>query len=183
MLNEEQIIAGCRKNDRKVQKMLYDIYASTLLGLAMRYVYDKAEAEDILQEAFLKIFINIKQYSGSGSFEGWMKRIVINTAIGNYRKNLKHYHHQDISEIKEAEMLDIPLTDIEYTNEELFLVLRELPAGYRMVFNLFAIEGFRHKEIAEMLEIDITTSKSQFSRARKLIQKKLYELSKEKVII
>ncbi|PLX01224.1 MAG: RNA polymerase subunit sigma-70 [Marinilabiliales bacterium] len=181
MLDEAQIIVRCKKNDKRAQKDLYDHYAPVLLGLAMRYVYDKAEAEDILQEAFLKIFIKIKQYSGKGSFEGWMKRIVINTAIGNFRKNNKHYHHHDIVDINETEIENYVIYDADFTKEELYSVIRSLPEGYRMVFNLYAIEGYKHKEIAEMLSVDITTSKSQFSRARKLIQKKLFELSKEKV--
>ena len=181
MLNEDLLIARCKKNDKRAQKMLYDMYAPTLLGIAMRYVYEKPEAEDILQEAFLKILIKIKQYAGIGSFEGWMKRILINTAIGNYRKNYKHYHHHDIIEIRETEVFEFTIYDAEFTKEELYEVIRSLPEGYRMVFNLYAIEGYKHKEIAEMLEIDIATSKSQFSRARKLIQKKLYAISQEKV--
>lgn len=181
MYNEEHIIARCKKNCKIAQKELYDKYAAILLGIAMRYVYDKAEAEDILQEAFLKIFLNIKQFAGTGSFEGWMKRILVNTAIGNYRKNLKHYHHQDIIDINESEAMDFVIYDVEFTKEELYLVIRNLPDGYRMVFNLYAIEGYKHKEIAGMLNIDVTTSKSQFSRARKLIQKKLLELSKERI--
>ncbi|MBU0763911.1 MAG: sigma-70 family RNA polymerase sigma factor [Bacteroidetes bacterium] len=182
MLHEEQIITRCKKNERKAQKMLYDRYASCLLAMAMRYVYDKAEAEDILQESFLKIFTKIRQFEGKGSFEGWMKRIVVNTAIGNYRKNIKHYHHQDIEEVRETDFTEFIIYDTEFTGEELFGIIRELPEGYRMVFNLYTIEGYKHKEIADMLGIDIATSKSQFSRARKLIQKKLYELSRERVI-
>lgn len=181
MLDEANIVARCKRNDKKAQKVLYDCYAPTLLAIAMRYVSDKAEAEDILQEGFLKIFTKIKQFSGSGSFEGWMKRIMVNTAIGNYRKNLKHYHHHDITDIRETDIEEYTIYDAEFTGEELFNVIRSLPEGYRMVFNLYAIEGYKHKEIAEMLTIDITTSKSQFSRARKLIQKKLFELSKEKI--
>jgi RNA polymerase sigma-70 factor (ECF subfamily) len=179
--NEADIILRCQKNDKKAQKVLYDMYAPVLLGIAMRYVYDKAEGEDILQDAFLKILKNIKQFQGKGSFEGWMKRILVNTAIGNYRKNLKHYHHADIMEIRETETAEYTIYDAEFTREELFDVIRSLPDGYRVVFNLYAVEGYKHKEIAEMLGVDIATSKSQFSRARKLIQKKLYELSQEKI--
>jgi RNA polymerase sigma-70 factor (ECF subfamily) len=148
----------------------------------MRYAKDRLEAEDILQEGFLKIFGRIAQFSGLGSFEGWMKRIVVNTAITNYRQNLKHYYKQHIDEVNETD-IDAPFSDSEYSLEELLKVIQALPPGYRMVFNMFAIEGFQHKEIAEMMGIDVTTSKSQYSRARKLLREKLAELKKEKRVL
>jgi RNA polymerase sigma-70 factor (ECF subfamily) len=182
MQSEQQIIEGCLKNSRKAQKLLYDKYASKFLGMCMRYAKDRLEAEDILQEGFLKIFGRIAQFSGLGSFEGWMKRIVVNTAITNYRQNLKHYYKQHIDEVNETD-IDAPFSDSEYSLEELLKVIQALPPGYRMVFNMFAIEGFQHKEIAEMMGIDVTTSKSQYSRARKLLREKLAELKKEKRVL
>ncbi len=182
MHSEQQIIEGCLKNSRKAQKMLYDKYASKFLGMCMRYAKDRLEAEDILQEGFLKIFGRIGQFSGLGSFEGWMKRIIVNTAITNYRQNLKHYYKQHIDEVNETD-IDAPFADSEYSLEELLKVIQALPPGYRMVFNMFAIEGFQHKEIAEMMGIDVTTSKSQYSRARKLLREKLAELKKEKRVL
>ena len=182
MHNEQQIIEGCLKSSRKAQKMLYDKYASRFLGMCMRYAKDRLEAEDILQEGFLKIFGRISQFSGIGSFEGWMKRIIVNTAITNYRQNLKHYYKQHIDEVNETD-IDAPFSDSEYSLEELLKVIQALPPGYRMVFNMFAIEGFQHKEIAEMMGIDVTTSKSQYSRARKLLREKLAELKKEKRVL
>ena len=180
MLSEQQIIEGCLKNNRKTQKLLYEMYASKFLGMCMRYAKDKQEAEDILQDGFLKIFGRISQFSGIGSFEGWMKRIIINTAITNYRQNLKHYYKQSIDDVNET---DFETTNVEqeYSLEELLKVVQDLPPGYRMVFNMFAIEGFQHKEIAQMMGIDVTTSKSQYSRARKLLRTKLAELKKEKM--
>ena len=182
MQNEQHIIEGCLKNNRKAQKMLYDKYASKFLGMCMRYAKDRLEAEDILQEGFLKIFGRIGQFSGLGSFEGWMKRIIVNTAITNYRQNLKHYYKQHIDEVNETDF-DAPFSDSEYSLEELLKVIQALPPGYRMVFNMFAIEGYQHKEIAEMMGIDVTTSKSQYSRAKKLLREKLAVLKKEKQVI
>ncbi len=180
MLSEQQIIEGCLKNNRKTQKLLYEMYASKFLGMCMRYAKDKQEAEDILQDGFLKIFGRISQFSGIGSFEGWMKRIIINTAITNYRQNLKHYYKQSIDDVNETDF-EITSVEQEYSLEELLKVVQDLPPGYRMVFNMFAIEGFQHKEIAQMMGVDVTTSKSQYSRARKLLRSKLAELKKEKI--
>ena len=181
MFTEKEIIDGCIKNDRKMQKVLYERYASKLYAICMRYVKDKAEADDILQEGFLKVFTKIEQFSQEHSFEGWIKRIVINTAITHYNQNLKHYYQKELDEIKESEIEHVSIFESEFSNEELLGIIHELADGYRVVFNLFAIEGFKHKEIADILGIDVATSKSQFHRARKIIQEKLLELSKEKI--
>jgi RNA polymerase sigma-70 factor (ECF subfamily) len=175
MYNEKEIIEGCIKQNRKAQKMLYDRYASKFLGICMRYAKDKQEAEDILQEGFLKIFERINKYHFAGAFEGWMRRIIVNTAISNYRKNLKYYNHYDISEITEYDN-DNNTQDLEFTLEEMLKVIQSLSPGYRIIFNLYAIEGYAHKEIAEMLGIDVSTSKSQYSRAKKIIQNRLAQL-------
>jgi RNA polymerase sigma-70 factor (ECF subfamily) len=176
MFNEKSLIEGCLKQNRKAQKMLYELHASKFLGVCMRYAKDKPEAEDILQDAFLKIFERIEQYNHNGSFEGWMRRIIVNTAITNYRKNVKHYHNSNLDDINEYE--DYTLNDVtEFSLEEMLNVIQSLSPGYRMVFNMFAIEGYSHKEIAEMLNIDIATSKSQYSRARKIIQNRLAKIS------
>lgn len=180
MPDDEQIIRGCCKKDKKAQKMLYNKYASTMLGICMRYAQNRSEAEDILQEGFVKIFLNINQYLGKGSFEGWMRQIMVNTALTNYRNNLKHYYHNDVTEIAESRIDDDVSYDGEFTQEELLKIINDLPEGYRVVFNLYAVEGYKHKEIAEMLSIDESTSKSQFSRGKKLIQQKLEELKKER---
>ncbi len=178
MQSVEQLIHKCIRNDRKAQKKLYERYSSVLLGICYRYMHDRQTAEDVLQEAFVKIFNNLKQYEGKGSFEGWLKRIAVNTSISYIRKNKKHDFNQDITEIQESKLSDFDVEEAEFTHDELLKVIKSLPIGYRTIFNLFAIEGFKHREIAEMLEIDISTSKSQFSRARKLIQEKLEEIGK-----
>lgn len=179
MLNEEQLIQGCIKNKRKAQKQLFDSYASLLLGVCMRYARNRDEAEDILQDGLVKIFMRIKQFSGKGSFEGWMKRVMVNTALSFYRQNLKHYYHQDIEEVSETKFDDAGVEDSEFSEEEIMEIIKNLPDGFRIVFNLYAIEGYKHREIAEILGIDVNTSKSQYSRAKKIIQQRLLELNKQ----
>jgi RNA polymerase sigma-70 factor (ECF subfamily) len=180
MISDAQIIEGCARHDRKAQQVLYDKYSRFLLGICMRYVADKAEAEDILQECLLKIFLNIKDFSGTGSFTGWLRKIAVNTAITYYHKNLKFRYHIDIEEYVSLETGVNSFNEEDYTTEELYRLLNELPAGYRMVFNLYAIEGYKHKEIAEMLGIDTTTSKSQYSRAKAVLREKLERLGRLK---
>jgi RNA polymerase sigma-70 factor (ECF subfamily) len=151
-----------------------------LLGICLRYAGDRAEAEDILQESFLKIFLNIKDYSGTGSFVGWLRKVAVNTAITHYHKNLKFRYHIEIEEYVSVETGISSFEEDFFTSDELFKVLNELPAGYRMVFNLYAIEGYKHKEIAELLGIDTNTSKSQYSRAKAAIREKLDKLRRLK---
>ena len=179
-MSDQQIIKLCAKHDRKAQQILYDRYSRLLLGVCLRYATDKAEAEDILQDSFLKIFFNIKEYSGTGSFIGWLRKIVVNTAITHYHKNLKYRYHVDIEDYISVETGTSSFEEDFFTSDELFKVLNELPSGYRMVFNLYAVEGFKHKEIAEMLSIDTNTSKSQYSRAKAVIRDKLEKLGKLK---
>ncbi|MGQ9619496.1 MAG: RNA polymerase sigma factor [Bacteroidales bacterium] len=180
MLSDPEIIKGCAKHDRIAQQMLYDRYSRLLFGICLRYAGDRSEAEDILQESFLKIFFSIKDYSGTGSFTGWIRRIAVNTAITHYHRNLKYKHHLEIEEYVSAETGVSSFEEDLFTSDELYKVLNELPPGYRMVFNLYAVEGYKHKEIAEMLGIDINTSKSQYSRAKAAIRDKLERLRKLK---
>lgn len=180
MMSDQQIIDGCVRNDRKAQQEMYDKYSRLLLGVCLRYASDKAEAEDILQDCFLKIFFNIKDFSGTGSFPGWLRKVTVNTAITHYHKNLKYRYHVDIEDYVSVETGVSSFEDDFFTSEELFKVLNELPSGYRMVFNLYAVEGYKHKEIAKMLRIDTNTSKSQYSRAKAVIRQKLDRLGKIK---
>jgi RNA polymerase sigma factor (sigma-70 family) len=180
MMSDPQIIELCAKHHRKAQQELYDKYSRLLLGVCLRYASDKAEAEDILQDSFLKIFYNIQDYSGSGSFIGWLRKVTVNTAITHYHKNLKYRYSVEIEEYETIETGVISFEEDFYTSDELYRVLNELPTGYRMVFNLYAVEGYKHKEIAEMLGIDTNTSKSQYSRAKAVIRDKLEKLGKLK---
>ena len=177
-MRDQQIIELCAKHDRKAQQVLYDKYSRLLLGVCLRYATDKAEAEDILQDSFLKIFFSIKDFTGSGSFIGWLRKVAVNTAITHYHKNLKYRYHVDIDEYVTIEAGVMSFEEDFFTSDELYKVLNELPTGYRMVFNLYAVEGYKHKEIAEMLGIDTNTSKSQYSRAKAVIRDKLENLGK-----
>jgi len=179
-MSDQQIIKGCANHERKAQQQLYDRYSRFLLGICLRYASDKAEAEDILQESFLKIFFNIEDFSGTGSFTGWLRKVAVNTAITHYHKNLKYRYHVEIEEYVSAETGVSGFEEDFCTAEDLFKVLNELPAGYRMVFNLYAVEGYKHKEIAEKLGIDTNTSKSQYSRAKAVLRDKLEKLGKLK---
>ncbi len=148
-----------------------------------RFTGNKHEAEDVLQEGFVKIFNNISEFEGRSSLIAWMKRIVINTAITLYHRNSKHQYHIDLEDVRNLPDEESDFSGAEFTLEELLKVIATLPQGYRIIFNLYAIEGYKHKEIAEQLKIDINTSKSQYSRARKLIQMKLELLQKEATTI
>ena len=180
MMSELQIIEGCARHERKAQKVLYEKYSRLLMGICMRYASNKAEAEDILQDSFLKIFFRITDYSGTGSFVGWLRKVVVNTAITNYHVNLKYRYHVEIEEYVSVESGSAGFDEDFFTADELYKVLNELPRGYRMIFNLYAVEGYKHKEIAEMIGIDTNTSKSQYSRAKAVIRDKLEKLGKLK---
>lgn len=182
MISEEKIVEGCLAGKRKAYNVLYKRYASKMLGLCMRYSKSFPEAEDVLQEGFIKVFKNIDNFRRQGSLEGWIKRIMINTAIDNYQSSLKYYFHSDIDEIVETKILDgdrirddeLQLEKI--SKEKLMELIQELPDGYRMVFNLFAIEGFSHRKIAGMLYISESTSKTQLLKARRRLKKQLKEI-------
>ena len=177
-LTEEEIIDGCLRKKRKAQKALYDQYHPVLLGICRRYSKSKAEAEDILLMGLTRIYKKINTFQGDGSFEGWMKRIIINMAIDNYRKNLKHYFHEPIDDVKSFEIGFDYMPD-SFSVKEILSTIQQLPDGYRIVFNLFAIEGYSHKEIADKLEISESTSKTQLLKARKRLREKLLLLNKQ----
>ena len=174
-ITEKELLRLCKRKNASAQKLLYKTYHSSLLGICMRYGKSKAEAEDILQMGMIRIFNNIKSYSGKGSFEGWMKRIVVNVAIDNFRKSNKHYYHHNIDELNGEPYLQ---SDISANLEvkDILNTIHQLPTGYRMVFNLFAIEGYSHKEISIKLGISENTSKTQLLKARKSLRKKLMQL-------
>ena len=178
MLDEQDIIEGCCRHDRKAQKALFEKYVPMLLGVCIRYSGRRDEAEDILQDGLIKVYFNIRDFAGKGSLISWMRKIMVNTAITHYHRNLKHQHHQDIEEIHETDIDGSEFDTADFTHEELFSIIRELPNGYRMIFNLYAVEGYKHKEIADLLRIDVNTSKSQYSRAKGMIRKKLIALKK-----
>jgi RNA polymerase sigma factor (sigma-70 family) len=173
---ETDIVEQCKKQHAKAQRMLYDRYAPLMMGLCSRYVPGAAEAEDVMIGGFMKIFAKIDDFEGKGSFEGWMKRIMINEALAYIRRNKSMYLETDI-ETAEREP-DYDRIDSELEARDLLNMVQELPGGYRTVFNLYAIEGYSHKEIAELLGINENTSKSQLSRARMQLQRKILDSDK-----
>ncbi|MCD4664913.1 MAG: RNA polymerase sigma factor [Bacteroidales bacterium] len=175
---EEEIIEGCIKKKRKIQKALYQKYYKRMLGICLRYCTTKTEAEDIMLDGFMNIYSKIKLYNKKGSFEGWMKRVMINTAIDNFRKNKKHNYHSNIENFEEELVVNANLPE-KLTEKEILKTIQLLPQGYKIVFNLFAIEGYSHQEIATMLGVTVNTSKTQLFKARKQLQKILIKINKE----
>jgi RNA polymerase sigma-70 factor (ECF subfamily) len=169
-MDEKQLIKGCMDGDRKAQKALFDKYSRKMMGLCLRYVKDTEDARDLMQESFIKIFTNIRRYTGDGSFDGWVRKIFVNCALEHLRQ---HDVLRDASEIDEINCMDIPDEAEVYTisSEELMACVRSLPEGFRAVFNMYAVEGYSHKEIGEMLHISESTSRSQYMRARRMLQR------------
>lgn len=173
MSDIKKIINGCIAGDRRDQELLYRRHAPRLYSVCLQYSGNDEEARDILQEGFIKIFDNLENYKHEGSFEGWMRRIVVNTALERYRSRHNLFRVDDIDTINEPEAE--PDTE-DYSGLEavdLLYIIRELPPKYRMVFNLYAIEGYSHKEIGKMLSISEGTSKSNLSRARIILQRRV----------
>lgn len=166
-----QIIRNCQSNKRKSQQQLYDMFASKMFGVCMRYCKNRAEAEDCLQEGFIKVFSKIHLYSFKGSFEGWVRRIMVNTIIEYFRKKQAEVLVDEFPTIQEEEEDEVFVPII--SSSELLLVIQELPPKYRVVFNMYAIEGYTHKEIADEMDISVGTSKSNLSRARKWLKQKI----------
>lgn len=163
-ISEHELITACLSGDGKAQKQLYDQYNKVMFGICLRYCGTYDEAKDILQDGFVKVFMKMHQFGFQGSFEGWMKRIFVNTALEYYRSQKNHLYHEDVSAAETIELADSTLERMEL--KEVLQALQQLSPGYRNVLNLFIIEGYSHAEIASMLQISEGTSKSQLSRAR-----------------
>jgi RNA polymerase sigma factor (sigma-70 family) len=170
---DKDLIEGCKKHDRHAQRFLYEHFSGKMFGLCCRYIKDKMEAEDVLVTSFTKIFDRIEQFKGEGSFEGWIRRIVVNESLSYLRKNKSMYLETDI-EAADREP-DYASLENQLEADDLLKMISELPTGYRIVFNMYAVDGYSHKEIAEQLGISENTSKSQLSRARVALQKVLME--------
>jgi len=168
MLSDDELLRGCSKGDRNIQKMLYERFAHKMYLVCLRYTKNQMEAEDILQESFIKIFENLPKFRKECPLEAWIKRIVINTALKQNRSKLYLYPAVDIEDVQENFIEEITLSQFHFT--ELLQMIQQLAPRYQVVFNLYAIEGYQHNEIAEMLGISEGTSKSQYSRARAQLQ-------------
>lgn len=166
--SESDLLEGCIKGDRKMQYELYNRFAPKMYGVCLRYAGNAEEAEDILQESFIKVFRKITSYRGDGSFEGWVRRIFVNTAIEYYRKKT---YLQPITEQEEATVEGKYLSVLDSLAEkDIIKLVQQLSPGYRTVFNMYVIEGYTHKQIADLLGISEGTSKSQLSRAKQILQ-------------
>lgn len=178
-MNEQEIlqrlIKGCQAEDYRAQRALFERFAPRLLAVCVRYARHRAEAEDLLQDAFIKIFDNVSKFENKGSFEGWMRRIVVNTALKNYAR--LRFQRESIG-IETAPEQDVPPSVLSQMSEqELLLLVAKLPEGYRLVFNLVAIEGYSHAEVGKMLGIEESTSRSQLTKARQMLQRFLKEIA------
>lgn len=185
MLSDDQIVVGCKKGKHHAFNALYNKYAVKMLGVCFRYSKSKEEAEDVLQEGFIKVFHKISSFENRGSFEGWLRRIMVNTAINHYKVK-KKYQTQEI-DLNSKNLVDhfdgdeeIIEMDVIIPHVDLMKMLQELPKGYQFVFNMYVIEGLKHIEIAEELNISVNTSKTQLFKARRWLRQKIEERQKQK---
>jgi RNA polymerase sigma-70 factor (ECF subfamily) len=171
-INEKQLIDKCQHGDRNAQRRLYELYSDKMMGVCLRYCKDRETAKDLLHDGFVKVYTHLDSFESKGSFEGWIRRIMVNTALEFLRKKTDEGYNQDIEEA-------YTLTNGEYgvlekmQAEDLLRTIQRLPATYRATFNLFVIEGYSHKEIAEAMNITESSSRVYLTRAKQLIQQML----------
>jgi len=169
-ITDEQLVKKCLEGDSVAQEQLFNIYSRRMMGVCLRYAREEDEAKDFLQIGFIKVFEKLNLYKNEGSLEGWIRKVVVNTALDNIRKNKKESDNIEIDKV------DYQLSTADANGydalkaEDLLAIIQTMPVGFRTVFNLYAIEGYSHQEIAEQLEISVGTSKSQYSRARVYLQ-------------
>lgn len=170
----EDLVKRCKANERKAQESLYKQFASKMLGVCLRYANDRMEAEDMLQNGFIRVFQKIADYRGDGSFEGWVRRIMVHSSIEYYRKHHKMLSMADLEETGKEPSVDAVAT-ARLDAKDLMTLIQQLSPGYRMVFNLYAIEGYSHKEVGEIMGISEGASKSQLSRARAILKEQIVQ--------
>jgi RNA polymerase sigma factor (sigma-70 family) len=184
-MTEEAILLGCLKNQAAAQRELYNRYSPKMLAVCYRFAHNREDAEDMLQEGFIKVFSQIHTFQNKGAFEGWIRRIVVHTCINNLKKNKRFNENIDILYAGSVQVREESVPAIVQA-KQIVDCIRILPVGYRTVLNLYAIEGYSHKEIAGMLDIEESTSRSQYTRAKQmlediLIKKKILQKPKEKI--
>lgn len=173
MLTDEVLIKRCLENDAKAQRLLYQRFAPKMWPVCLRFAKDRMSAEDILQEGFLRVYGKLDQYTFEGSFEGWIRRIMVNTAINYYRKNLMNAGLElPFEDVFSKETVPEDALD-KLSAKELMAIIQELPEGYRIIFNLYVIDGYTHREIGDIMGISESTSKTQYMRARVSLQDKV----------
>ena len=175
-ITEKELIKRCLENDRPSQKALFELFAGKMMVLCLRYSRYREEAEDFMQEGFVKVFTNLNKFNFDGSFEGWVRRIMVNTCLKNLKKK---YVTHEIHGLENYQHVAYDQSIISKLSvDEMIELVNKLPTGYRLVFNMYAIEGYSHKEIGEALNIGESTSRSQLAKARKLLQKQIDQLQK-----
>lgn len=172
----DELLEGCQQGERKAQESLYRAMASKMFNVCLRYATSEEEAEDMLQNGFIKVFQCVHSFRGEGSFEGWLRRVFVNTAIEMVRRNRRIQQTVSVDDIFEGEQQTFDMDGLEVS--DLLAIIQQLPDGYRMVFNMYAVEGYSHKEIAEALNISEGASKSQLSRARAWLKSRLVMLER-----
>ncbi len=178
-MDDETLVNECVRGNPKAQRLLFDRFSGKMMTVCLRYTKDLHEAEDVLQEGFVKIFNKLPDFKMEGSLEGWIRRIFVNTALDALRKAKKFQGDASLDDV-DFRMTNSELASDEIHAEDLMKIIQALPEGYKVVFNLFAIEGYSHKEIADLLDISENTSKSQYSRARAYLKTKLERLHIER---
>ncbi|HEX9509051.1 MAG TPA: sigma-70 family RNA polymerase sigma factor [Puia sp.] len=183
-MTEEAILQGCLKNEAAAQRELYNRYSPKMLAVCYRFAHNREDAEDMLQEGFIKVFSQMHTFLNKGAFEGWIRRIIVHTCINNLKKNKRFNESLDIVHAHGVQVREESVPSIVQA-KQIVECIRILPIGYRTVLNLYAIEGYSHKEIAEMLDIEESTSRSQYTRAKQmlediLIRKKILPKPREK---
>lgn len=172
LINEKELLKGCVERDIKAQRKFYNLFSRKMMGVCIRYASGVDEAKDFMQEGFIQVFNSIESYNNKGSLEGWVRRVIVNACLMELRKVRPIFNEVEELDIQEEQVFS-------YMNEkDILTFIQKLPQGFRMVFNLFAVEGFSHKEIAQKLDISEGTSKSQYSRARKALQSMINEEQK-----
>jgi RNA polymerase sigma-70 factor (ECF subfamily) len=178
-MDDQALVEKCMEGDVRAQRMLFEKFAPKMLGVCMRYAKNTQQAEDVLQDGFVKVFTKLSHYSGNGSLEGWVRRIIVNTALDDIRRNIKFQNNVPVEDVEYKLDLDGHIID-SLAADDLLEIINDMPDGYRVVFNMFAIEGYSHKDIAMQLNISENTSKSQYSRARAYLKTKLEEYGIER---
>lgn len=184
-MTEELLIQGCRENQPSAQEAMYKRFSARMLGVCYRYSKNQEDAEDMMQEGFIKVFSQIHQFKGEGSLEGWIRKIIVHTCINHLKKNKKFSDSVSLIYASDVRVKDSSIPSVMQA-KQVVECIRKLPIGYRTVLNLYAIEGFSHKEIGIILEIEESTSRSQYARAKAmleemLIKKKILNKPKEKM--
>lgn len=179
-MDDSTLVYKCINGDRLAQRTLFERFSSKMMGVCLRYSNSVEQAEDVLQIGFVKVFTKLKDFEGKGSLEGWVRRIMVNTALDSIRQNNKFKFDVDIADL-EYKLEHSSLAWDRLVEEDLLKLIQSMPEGYKVVFNMFAIEGYSHKEIGKELNISENTSKSQYSRARNYLRMKLEEIEKKEL--